>query len=101
MSKEDAGEWRDAINRRLEVLGVEIGQAVDPLSSTVDTRWFMRFMNGTTDLISKRDKQEIVLALGPNWKARGQRYTVESLQYFEEDEDLLNILSIDPKLSED
>jgi len=101
MSSAVANKWREAIKRRLDVLGIEIGQAVEHLSSAVDTRWFMRFMNGTTDLISKRDKQEIVLALGPNWKARGQRYTVESLQYFEDDEELLNLLLMDPKLSED
>ncbi len=96
-----ANNWRDAIRRRLQFLGIGLGQAVERLSNVGgDTRWFKLFMNETTDEIKRAYMEDLVLALAPNWNARGQRFTRQSLQYFN-DEELLNIFSIDPKQTGD
>lgn len=100
MSTVVADNWRDAIRRRLQFLGIGLGQAVERLSSVGgDTRWLKLFMNETTDGITRVYMEDLVLAFTPNWNARGQRFSRESLQYFSEDE-LLSIFSIDPKCPE-
>jgi len=101
MSTAVANRWREAIERRLDVLGITIGQAGERLlSAGGDTSWFRLFMNRTTDRIDRRDKEDIVLALEPNFRiARGQSHTREILATFSE-EQLLNTLLIDCKLPE-
>lgn len=101
MSDEEARKWRQATERRLDVWGAVKGQAFEHLPREVDSLWFGRFMDGTTNFISRTMKEDIFLALGPNWRtARGQKYTRENIIHYT-DEELLNIFSMDPKQSDD